>query len=108
MSNHTPTPWVVGEHYKDENSDTFIIPIGHDYDGGFSGEDTIAEIWDTNNPGYANAEFIVKACNNHDVLASAVGGLLTACALASMDGVAVPADAEACKQARKALKTVKS
>lgn len=56
---HTPTPWKL------ENSSTVIVPDGA---GG-----TIAEVYgDDVKEQKANAAFIVKAVNAHDVLVTAL------------------------------------
>lgn len=99
MSKHTPTPWEVTRGK--------VIWIDSIYEATGPIATLIPEVEGVDDQD-ANAVFIVKACNNHDALVSALGGLLTECALAAMDGVSVPADSEACRLSRHALKAVKS
>lgn len=56
---HTPTPWVLGT--SDDAIDT-VEP----------GQEFVVHADLKSEMGLANAEFIVKACNNHDALLAAL------------------------------------
>lgn len=69
MSAHTPGPWEIDVTIY-EHMCAGIRQVGGD-------TAPIAQVWRTDDrTGYANAEFIVRACNSHDALVEALRGLL--------------------------------
>jgi len=67
MSKHIPTPWVIKAH------NTIYKPAIYSEDRLVS---TIRGGFTTEAEEYANAEFIVRACNAHDELVAALEGIL--------------------------------
>lgn len=92
MTEHTPTPWHVGPHYKSD----IESPYGR-----------VAECGITRGPrAEADAEFICLAVNRHDALVAALKSLVTYSGCFCGDfGVGMGEDhTSECKRARAALK----
>lgn len=73
MTKHTPTPWVVIE-----NKRLGMIKINHKQPCEFGDTSDIAQIFTSldEEKDRGNADFIVRACNNHHSLLNALEELL--------------------------------
>ena len=78
MNKHTETPWEArtGENVCFHEGNRCAI-IRTFTEGGEACEETIAEIWKSqDNTDIEDMKFIVRACNNHDAVVKAFGEVL--------------------------------
>lgn len=73
MSKHTPTPWIAVAGANPKHKSIMAVNA--------AGHPTLAKIESHGfaegcEPDHANAEFIIRACNSHDRLVSALAKLL--------------------------------
>ncbi len=84
MSKHTPTPYYIngcyGIYAKHTTKNRWIMWNVGQTVSSYHPEKLIARIMDINGGSVdekvANAEFFIRACNNHDALVEALDGLL--------------------------------
>lgn len=78
MSEHTPTPWHADPDWREGYSwNIHIVDAAN--------PDMRICFMTSDGPAQANADFIIKAVNNHDALVMALSGLIAFCDIKSED-----------------------
>jgi hypothetical protein len=98
VGSHTPVPWEVVPNDGTEPSILIRTTTGRHQDG----EKDVCLIDDTSSESYANAVFIVRACNSHDDLLAALEAMLTQ--WKSWDLKGSPTDDEIMENAENAIR----